>query len=285
MSVDQSVIHDIGYQRYQGRRLGRRYAVAALFAHGLRSAFGFGRSAKAKIFPWFVVGVVTLVAVVLIAVRAQTGEVAATYAEFAESNILLLIMFAAVVAPELVSRDLRSGVLPLYFSRPLGRGDYALAKLAALVSALWLLVAGPQVLMFIGAAFTVADWGLVWDEAGDLVLGLAYNGVHAIVFGALSLLLASLASRRAVAAAVIAAVFLATTPVVGVLTVIGGETARQLAALASPMTLVGGVGDWLFEPEGASGVGEFGPLYGASAVALVIICVTLLLARYRSVAR
>ena len=38
------------------------------------------------------------------------------------------MLFCAVVAPELVSRDLRGGVLPLYFSRPLTRIDYALAK-------------------------------------------------------------------------------------------------------------------------------------------------------------
>lgn len=285
MSVEQSVIHDIGYQRYQGPRLGRGYATRALFVHGLRSAYGLGRSAKAKIFPWFVVGVVALVAAVLVAVRSQTGQVAATYAEFAENMLLLLILFCAVVAPELVSRDLRNGVLPLYFSRPMQRSDYALAKLAALIISLWLLVGGPQVLMFIGSAFIIEDLSLIWDEVGDLLPGLAYSGLYAIVFGSLSLLVASLASRRAVAAAVIVGVFLSTTPIVGVLTAVGGQTARELAALASPLTLVGGVGDWLFEPEGASGVGDFGPLYGASMVALVILCVTLLLARYRSVAR
>ena len=52
------VIHDIGYQRYTGPRLGRRHIVGALYVHGLRAAFGLGRSAKAKIFPWLIVGVV-----------------------------------------------------------------------------------------------------------------------------------------------------------------------------------------------------------------------------------
>ena len=45
-------------------------------------------------------------------------------------------------------------MLPLYFSRPLRAADYALAKLAALVTAVWLLLGGPQLLMFLGAAFT-----------------------------------------------------------------------------------------------------------------------------------
>ena len=53
-----SVIHDIGYQRYTGPRLGRGAVFGALYVHGLRAAFGLGRTAKAKIFPWLVVGIV-----------------------------------------------------------------------------------------------------------------------------------------------------------------------------------------------------------------------------------
>ena len=67
MSTDTTaagVIHDIGYQRYTGERLGRGYSARSLYTHGVRTAFGLGRSAKAKIFPWMVVGIVGLVAVV-----------------------------------------------------------------------------------------------------------------------------------------------------------------------------------------------------------------------------
>ena len=66
------VIHDIGYQRYQGARLGRGYARALVYVHGLRTAFGLGRSAKAKIFPWIVAGLAGLVAVVFTAIRTQS---------------------------------------------------------------------------------------------------------------------------------------------------------------------------------------------------------------------
>ena len=58
----------------------------------------------------------------LTAVRAQTGEAVLTLLGVPDHGAsLLVILFCAVVAPELVSRDLRSGVLPLYFSRPLTR--------------------------------------------------------------------------------------------------------------------------------------------------------------------
>ena len=45
------VIHDLGYRRYDGPRLGRAQMVRALAWHSFRSAFGFGRGAKAKIIP------------------------------------------------------------------------------------------------------------------------------------------------------------------------------------------------------------------------------------------
>ncbi|WP_434741651.1 ABC transporter permease [Micromonospora sp. SH-82] len=291
MSEPTGVIHDIGYQRYTGPRLGRRHVFGALYLHGLRTSFGLGRSAKAKIFPWLVVGVVAITAAGLTAVRTQLGQVVMTYAQFADSMSWLVIFFVAVAAPELVSRDLHSGVLPLYFSRPLPRGDYALAKLAALVTALWLLLGGPQLVMFLGAAFTVDD-GVrgVWNEFSDLVPGLLYAGLWAVVFASIGLLVASLTGKRAFAAGGIVAVFLMTTPIVGFLMIVPSRTVNELALIASPSTLVGGTGAWalgdLLVPEGAGGppIGGFGPLYAAATVALVATAVLLLLLRYRKVA-
>lgn len=194
MSVDQSpagVIHDIGYRRYTGPRLGRGYAVRSLYVHGLRTAFGLGRSIKAKIFPWLVIGIFGLTAAIVAAANSQMKERALTYAQFPEVLTVVIVLFCAVVAPELVSRDLRSGVLPLYFSRPLSRYDYALAKLAALCSAVWLPLAGGQLLMFAGTAFGVPDLAAFWTEVGDLLPALAYSAVHALVFAGVSLLVAS----------------------------------------------------------------------------------------------
>ncbi|HEX5595885.1 MAG TPA: ABC transporter permease subunit [Micromonosporaceae bacterium] len=278
-----SVIHDIGYQRYEGPRHSRRHIAAALYLHSLRTAFGLGRSAKAKVFPWLIVSIVTLVAVVLAAVRAQINPEAVTYAQFPQVQTLLIIFFCAVVGPELVSRDLHSGVLPLYFARPLRVGDYVTAKLAALITATFLLVAGPLTVMFAATAFDVNDLSALGRELIDYLLAQAYTAVYAVVFASVALLVSSFIRRRAVAAAATVAVFLLTTPVVGVLSVLPSQTATELAGLASPTTLVGGVGDWLFEPGGENDVGPFGPLYAVVALALVAGCVLLLFARYRKV--
>src|SRR5690606_27170489 len=229
-----------------GARLGRGFAVRSLYLHSLRTAYGLGRSAKAKIFSWLVAGLVLTVAAVVAGVRAITGEVLMDYPEFADGAVVLVVLFVAVVAPELVSRDLRSGVLALYFSRPLRRTDYAWAKLAALVSALWLLLAAPMLVMFVAGAFSMDSWSGVWREAGDFAGGLGYAALYAVVFGSIALAIASLIGRRAVAAGAVVAAFLVTTPVVGLLEVVGGENAQYLAGLFSPATLMLGVHGWLF---------------------------------------
>ena len=288
MSSPAGVIHDIGYQRYGGERLGRREVFLALYTQSLRTVFGLGRNFKAKIFPWFVVGVAAIVAIVVMAIRAQTGEVILKYAEYPQVLSLLMVLFVAIAGPELVSRDLHSGVLPLYFSRPLRPGDYALAKLAALVSGVLLVFGGGQILIFIGAAFSVKGFGNVMNELADVGLALIYTALYGLVFASIAVLVASLLKRRAVAAAAIVGTFIVTTPIMAVLFILPSETAHQLAQMVNPATLVGGVGDWLFEPTNSQeevGIGPFGPLYALVTVALVALCVTLLVGRYRKVSK
>lgn len=281
-----SVIHDIGYQRYQGPRLGRGYAAQSLFVHSLRSAYGLGRSAKAKIFPWLVAGLIGAVAVVVTAIRAATGESVTSYTGFSDAVVILTGLFVAVVAPELVSRDLRSGVLPLYFSRPLRRTDYAWAKLAAIVSAVWLLLAVPLLVMLLGAVFSVEGWAAIGEEVREFSGGLAYAAMYAVLYGAIALGIASLIGRRAVAAGAVVAAFLVTTPVVGMLEAVGGQAARELAGVFSPATILLGIRAWLFEeiPD-VPYPGPYGWLYAVAAAAMAGAFVGLLLVRYRRVQR
>jgi ABC-2 type transport system permease protein len=275
------VIHDLGYQRYTGPRLGRRYATASLYTHSVRTAFGLGRSAKAKVFPWIVVGLAFAVAIVAVVVRSQTGTVFISYLQYPDTVTMPLLLFLAIVAPELVCRDLRANVLPLYFSRPIARNDYALAKLVAMVSAAWLLLAGPELLILLGGIFSqTGGWRGGWHEFTDFLGGLAYSAIMAVVFASIAVLVASLASRRAIAAAAIVGTFLVTAPVVGVLSVLGG-TLRRLSPVINPVALVLGVKRELFHTTVGLDLGIYGPMYVAVAVALVIVCTTLLLARYR----
>ena len=277
MSASESVIHDIGYQRYDGPRLGRGYAARSLYVHGLRVAFGLGRTAKAKIFPWTVIALVGVIALIMAVAKAQGDPV--SYQDMPQIASVLSLVFLAVVAPELVSRDLRNHLLPLYFSRPVHRSDYALAKLASLVSASWLLLAGPLTLVFAAGAFGTGD---VFAELAGLFKGYAVAAFYAVIFSTLSVLIASVASRRAFAAGAIAAVFLVTLPVAGALVSLEHDPVSYLAPIASPVMLPEGLRGWVFGT-GELEIGQFGPLYGLAGVLLSTICVLLLLLRYRKV--
>jgi ABC-2 type transport system permease protein len=175
-------------------------------------------------------------------------------------------------------------VLPLYFSRPLRRSDYALTKLGAMTTAAWLLLAGPQLLMFIGGLFSRSDGvsGII-DEFHDFWQGVSYAAITAVVFCALAILLASLSGRRAVAAAVIAGVYLVTAPVAVVLATLGG-TIGKVSPVINPVTLVEGLERWLYGRNTGVDIGGYGSVYLAVAVLLVIAYVALLLTRYRKVA-
>ena len=72
--------------------------------------------------------------------------------------------------------------------------------------------------MFLGGAFTLDGMSAVWDEfVATSARASPSAAVYAVLFGSIALLVASLAGRRAVAAALIVGVFLITTPVYGVL--------------------------------------------------------------------
>ena len=48
-ATPSGAIHDIGYRRYEGPRLGASYIRRSLFLETLRGSFGLGRSARSKI--------------------------------------------------------------------------------------------------------------------------------------------------------------------------------------------------------------------------------------------
>jgi ABC-2 type transport system permease protein len=281
INAPTGAIHDIGYQRYRGERLGRGYIRKSLYSHGLRTAFGFGRRGKAKMFPWFVVGVLLLVAIIMVVIRSQTGLTPTTYVGFTASTSLLPLLFLATSAPELVSRDLRSKVLPLYFSRPLSRSDYAFAKLAALISAAWLILAVPLTVMFAGAAFSLPAHK-VWHEFLHYLQGLVGATILAIVYSVVALLIASFLSRRMVAAAAIVAVFLVTSTVGNAISVLVGGDGDRIGRLLGPQPLVQALNQWLFLGD-PKNFGNWGWIFMVVSAALVAACVALLSLRYRKV--
>ncbi len=282
-SQTQGVIHDIGYQRYAGQRLGRRYAALSLWTYSLRSAYGLGRSAKAKILPVGLFTLACMASVILVVVNTQSSQQVISYVGVVSTFSYAATVFVAIVGPELVSRDLRNNLLALYFSRPISRSDYALAKLAALAGAVFALFTAPLLIMFFGMAFnTDSGFSGVMHELGGLLAGLAAAAVHSAVFAALALPLAALTGRRMFGTGMIIGVFLLTAPVSGVVRELDHGTLGHLAGLFDPVSLVNGVDKWLFG-EGLVDIGSYGAVYGLAALAIAGLGTAAVLWRYRRV--
>ncbi|MGX7828114.1 hypothetical protein ACTG9Q_23795 [Actinokineospora sp. 24-640] len=280
---DSGVIHDIGYQRYTGPRLGPGYSARSLYVHSVRGAYGIGRSPWAKVLPIGLLGMASIASLILVIINSQLPVPVLDYVGIASTFTFAATVFVAVVAPELVSVDLRTNLVQLYLSRPIRRSSYALTKVAALATATFLLFAIPMLIMFIGSAFGTDD-GIpgILQELGGLLVGLLAAVVHAALLAALGLPIASLSGRRVFATGMIIGVFLLTAPVSGILRVLDSGTFGQLAGLIDPSSLLNGVDQWLFDSDISLGpIGYFGPVYGLVTLALIALGTAAAVWRYR----
>jgi len=309
-SPTTGVIHDLGYQRYDGPRLGRRRIVAALTWHSFRAAFGFGRGPKAKIVPVIALIALCLPAAVNAFAMSRGNPRLIDYDTYQPVlRVLVMTVFVAVQAPELVSRDLRSRVLPLYFSRPIRSGDYPLAKYLAFSAACLVMMEVPLLLLYVGSIVNVHGGAAVWAQTKALIPGLLIGLMWSVVLAAISLFLASLSARRGFATGAVAIVLLLTFTLSEILLqvennaalqsgpvqvapgALGGpigtppvSLAEKVSGLFSPFTLMDGVRRWLGGTTEALNVrnpGSFGAVYALVLLVILALCLTGLFARYR----
>ncbi len=290
------VIHDIGYRHYEGPRLGRAAIIRALAWHSLRSAFGIGRGAKAKIIPVIAFVLMCVPAVVnAISLATHGGQVVEYDTYVFQLRVLVMIIFVAAQAPELVSRDLRSHVLPLYFSRPLRRLDYPLAKLGAFILACLALLEIPLLLLYLGSVSQARGGAAIWAQTRALIPGLLVGLAWAVLLASIGLALASLSGRRAYASGSIAICFFLSWALAGLLRgvatgrgpITGGAgvagAGARLSGLVSPFTVLDGLREWLggTSPGPVPPPAGYGPLYGVMFVLLLAAAAGGLAARYR----
>ncbi|HUC24102.1 MAG TPA: hypothetical protein VMA73_15440 [Streptosporangiaceae bacterium] len=302
----RGVIHNIGYRRYDGNRLGRAAIVRALTWHSLRSAFGIGRGAKAKIFPALLFGLMCLPATVSAVALATNphGAPIVGYDNYVPSvRAVVMLIFVAIEAPNLVSADLRNHTLPLYFARPIHRIDYPVAKLVALVLACLVMVEIPLLLLYVGTASQERGAGQVWEQTLRLGPGLLYGAAWAVLLASIGLLLASTTGKRVFAMCAIGIPLFFTWILANVLAHVGAQAfgptgsgepsaLASLAGLISPFTLLGGLLRWLqgspatgpgYHPLQATTIGSYGSAYGVLFAVLTVAAIAGLVARYRKV--
>src|SRR5512146_307930 len=284
-------IFDLGYRGYDGPRLGRRHAIYALFAYSLRSAYGIGRSGRAKIVPIGLAILATLPAVISIAVRAVAAQAGAgaeveridpiRYSSYYGYISTIVMLFVAAQAPELLGRDQRYRVLSLYFSRALLRADYAVAKAAAFATAILILILIPQAVIFVGLVISDPDvMAALGDNVGSLGPAVAVALMIAGLLGSIGLAVSAFTPRRAYATAAIMAIFI--VPGVIAQLVIRSTTSglTRYIVLTAPGSVIEGVNGFLFGTKpGAREVVQAnltGGLYLVVAVAVTLVLLGIL---------
>lgn len=227
-------ILDRGYRSYDGPRRGVAGAVASLARHSALRALGLRRPFWTKLLPLAAVGIAYVPALVFVGVAAllpdqlrQGADLLPTYAGYYGFITAAIVLFVALVGPEVLCPDRRHRMLGLYLASPLTRDTYLLAKVLAVVPVLALVTLGPPLLLLVGLTFADAGPGspgaflldLVRIVTGGLVISAAYTAV--------SLAVASFTDRRPVASAGIILVLLVSSIATAVL-VASGTTERLL---------------------------------------------------------
>ena len=296
--VPRGTIYDLGYQGYEGPRLGRAYAVWSLYVLSVRNAFGFGRGLLPKVLALglvllaFVPAIVQLILAAVVPIEEFEFVRPHEYYGFIQ---IIIMLFVAALASDLVGNDRRNGVLALYFSRPIQRDDYAAAKIAALATSLLAITVLPQAVIFAGNWLGSPD-GIGWarDNLGDVPPIFASGVLVCAMFASIGIVVATFAERRAFAIISILTILVLPFTVVSIVIEVMESDAARYAVFFSPAHLMRGFTLFLFDavppipfgpPNGSDEQIAFvdlpGMLYILAALAYTTLAAAITLRRYR----
>jgi ABC-2 type transport system permease protein len=199
-----------GYRRYTGERQGQAHAIRSVIAHTLRRILGLRRPTRSKVLPVLSIVFAYLPATVFVGVialfgrfggRAQARQIVPPYADYYGFIISAIVLFVAFVAPEALCPDRRSRVLSLYLASPLTRLTYLLSKASAVAIVITFVTIGPPFLLLLGLMTQSAGPDGPLEVLRVVIRILEAGAFLAALYTSISMAVASLTDRRAVAAA------------------------------------------------------------------------------------
>ena len=220
MTQARGEVFDIGYQRYAGAREGRVRALKTLWSNGVRTSLGIGRGLFAKIIPGMVFLILMIPALGFPVLNAMLGE-AAEFVDLIPGQdeyytwfAFVFILFAAIVGPELLIGDKRSGVINLYLVRPLTTTDYVLGRWLAFFSVAFAMLLIPQLTLFVGLVLgTENQVDYIRENWANLPRSAAAGAALAVFAATLTLGVSAFVGRRAIASVFVIGLVLITSAV------------------------------------------------------------------------
>ena len=245
MAQASGELFDLGYQHYDGPREGRMRARKAVFVDGVRTTLGVGHGALAKVLPILLFGAAMTPAVIMAIIASMfevIGDVLPGHADYYQVVSIVLIIFAALVAPELLCPDRRNGVISLYLVRPLSTTDYVAARWLAFFSITLLLVYSGQAILLASLILSASEpLDYIKDNWLDIPRILAAGLLVSIFITTLPLAVSAFTNRRAIAAAIVIGLFIISSAAAGILTECDQGHTRETGQ-CEPIT--GDLGKW-----------------------------------------
>lgn len=283
-SRDYGEIFDRGYLHYTGPRLGQAAAIWALARYSMARAIGIRRPWTSKVIPFLLYAAVAIPVIVSIGLRIfLPGIETLGYPAFFGAIVLLEGIFVALIAPEMVSSDRHDKLLPLYFSRPIGRNAYVVGKMLATGVLTLSISLVPAVILWLGNGLLsrdpVAGMRDSLDDLGKIVLA---GTLIAFYLGAIGLAISSFTGRKSVAVGVIVLGFVLSESLSFAIgeALVNQPELMQWTVLLSPSRTIGSLVTGLFDVRDPD---FFLPVNTSIAgmVGVILICGLVMFAWYR----
>ena len=235
-SREPARIFDVGYRSYDGLRKAPAWALVTVWRHTVQRVLGLHRSFRHKLLPALALVIAFLPAVIIAGISAFlpvdpiVEDIVPSYGEYTGLITMALALFAAVVAPEALCTDRRTGMLDLYLAGPLDVKRYLASKWVAVAGVMAVMTVGPQLLILL--SYSVEGAGPSLGEAPLLLLRILVAGIGvALFYTALSMAVSSLTTRRSVAA--VATVLVLLVPSIAVAVAVESADAPAELTLAT----------------------------------------------------
>jgi ABC-2 type transport system permease protein len=285
-------VFDLGYVPHTGPRLGRRGAVKAVIADGIRRILGLRRKARKKILPWALFAFALLPAIVFVGLAYFLSNFAPDaespfggYSEYFSLVAGPSLIFIALAVPELLIPDRIQGVLAVYSSRPLRARDYLLSRLASLSIVLAGFLIVPQLLLYAGFA-ALDPGGIVHalvSNLDNLAKILATALAFVVAYGSPAVIVATFAKRLAPASGAYLGVMFVSKVLAESLTG-GSSSIGDWVSLVALLDHALAIRDWVFRevPTSVMGRAGFSPWMSVAVLALLAVAASwIAIRRYR----